>query len=168
MKPIAPSLLHVLLTHPHGGMRICQLIVYPWGGYIIEQIVVGWRQTGQPSGTADCCTVNSLKSLNGRHGEGFVPNQTLSNLPHFLQKSYVKSVPRRYHLLRDPMGLLLGINRRHLHASLIRLFLASQRTDLPQGVEHRPTTWEVRKLSLIHIWRCRRSTLCRSRWSPYH
>ena len=25
-----------------------------------------------------------------------------------------------------------------------------------------------RKLSLIHIWRCRRSTLCRSRWSPYH
>ena len=26
----------------------------------------------------------------------------------------------------------------------------------------------VMKLSLIHIWRCRRSTLCRSRWSPYH
>ena len=26
----------------------------------------------------------------------------------------------------------------------------------------------VHKLSLIHIWRCRRSTLCRSRWSPYH
>ena len=26
----------------------------------------------------------------------------------------------------------------------------------------------VDKLSLIHIWRCRRSTLCRSRWSPYH
>ena len=24
------------------------------------------------------------------------------------------------------------------------------------------------RLSLIHIWRCRRSTLCRSRWSPYH
>eukprot|EP00826_Nyctotherus_ovalis_P019919 TRINITY_DN16207_c0_g1_i1.p1 TRINITY_DN16207_c0_g1~~TRINITY_DN16207_c0_g1_i1.p1 ORF type:complete len:108 (-),score=20.68 TRINITY_DN16207_c0_g1_i1:17-340(-) len=23
-------------------------------------------------------------------------------------------------------------------------------------------------LSLIHICRCRRSTLCRSRWSPYH
>ena len=27
-----------------------------------------------------------------------------------------------------------------------------------------PVGW----LSLIHIWRCRRSTLCRSRWSPYH
>ena len=26
----------------------------------------------------------------------------------------------------------------------------------------------VKYLSLIHIWRCRRSTLCRSRWSPYH
>ena len=26
----------------------------------------------------------------------------------------------------------------------------------------------VFRLSLIHIWRCRRSTLCRSRWSPYH
>ena len=24
------------------------------------------------------------------------------------------------------------------------------------------------ELSLIHIWRCRRSYLCRSRWSPYH
>ena len=26
----------------------------------------------------------------------------------------------------------------------------------------------LQNLSLIHIWRCRRSTLCRSRWSPYH
>ena len=26
----------------------------------------------------------------------------------------------------------------------------------------------AQNLSLIHIWRCRRSTLCRSRWSPYH
>ena len=24
------------------------------------------------------------------------------------------------------------------------------------------------RLSLIHIWRCRRDVLCRSRWSPYH
>ena len=29
-------------------------------------------------------------------------------------------------------------------------------------------TQEGHFLSLIHIWRCRRSTLCRSRWSPYH
>ena len=26
----------------------------------------------------------------------------------------------------------------------------------------------VLPLSLIHIWRCRRSYACRSRWSPYH
>ena len=26
----------------------------------------------------------------------------------------------------------------------------------------------VSQLSLIHIWRCRRSYACRSRWSPYH
>ena len=25
-----------------------------------------------------------------------------------------------------------------------------------------------KQLSLIHIWRCRRYSLCRSRWSPYH
>ena len=27
---------------------------------------------------------------------------------------------------------------------------------------------DLSELSLIHICRCRRSTLCRSRWSPYH
>ena len=29
-------------------------------------------------------------------------------------------------------------------------------------------TKTVEKLSLIHIWRCRRLLTCRSRWSPYH
>ena len=33
------------------------------------------------------------------------------------------------------------------------------------GVNRR---FQAKRLSLIHIWRCRRSTLCRSRWSPYH
>ena len=28
--------------------------------------------------------------------------------------------------------------------------------------------WLALLLSLIHIWRCRRDVLCRSRWSPYH
>ena len=27
---------------------------------------------------------------------------------------------------------------------------------------------QVMGLSLIHIWRCRRYAVCRSRWSPYH
>ena len=29
-------------------------------------------------------------------------------------------------------------------------------------------SWTIKCLSLIHIWRCRRSYACRSRWSPYH
>ena len=33
---------------------------------------------------------------------------------------------------------------------------------------HYSDTTVTLQLSLIHIWRCRRSTLCRSRWSPYH
>ena len=27
---------------------------------------------------------------------------------------------------------------------------------------------KIPNLSLIHIWRCRRYAVCRSRWSPYH
>ena len=51
----------------------------------------------------------------------------------------------------------------------------------PISVDRVQFNWSMRKfiqfttahaadngLSLIHIWRCRRSTLCRSRWSPYH
>ena len=30
------------------------------------------------------------------------------------------------------------------------------------------TMYSAIELSLIHIWRCRRDVLCRSRWSPYH
>ena len=29
-------------------------------------------------------------------------------------------------------------------------------------------TLDDQNLSLIHIWRCRRYAVCRSRWSPYH
>ena len=32
--------------------------------------------------------------------------------------------------------------------------------------DHR--SWIIYRLSLIHIWRCRRLLTCRSRWSPYH
>ena len=31
-----------------------------------------------------------------------------------------------------------------------------------------PQDDKILGLSLIHIWRCRRSYACRSRWSPYH
>ena len=39
-------------------------------------------------------------------------------------------------------------------------------THLPQIAAFAENHYLV--LSLIHICRCRRSTLCRSRWSPYH
>ena len=39
---------------------------------------------------------------------------------------------------------------------------------LPTTYTSRVNWWTLTRLSLIHIWRCRRSTLCRSRWSPYH
>ena len=43
---------------------------------------------------------------------------------------------------------------------------------LKATVEYFSTKWAKRTsnivLSLIHIWRCRRYSLCRSRWSPYH
>ena len=35
-------------------------------------------------------------------------------------------------------------------------------------LQYRQRLRQAQRLSLIHIWRCRRSTLCRSRWSPYH
>ena len=38
----------------------------------------------------------------------------------------------------------------------------------PATLYHHCFRWPAFFLSLIHIWRCRRSTLCRSRWSPYH
>ena len=44
------------------------------------------------------------------------------------------------------------------------------RTFLSKSVWHslRSLAIYIQKLSLIHIWRCRRIERCRSRWSPYH
>ena len=36
------------------------------------------------------------------------------------------------------------------------------------GLKAKPSKCVLFKLSLIHIWRCRRIERCRSRWSPYH
>ena len=61
-------------------------------------------------------------------------------------------------------------NQYVLPASLGPLYPTSR----PLDSEYFYLLWSLRYslastvLSLIHIWRCRRSTLCRSRWSPYH
>ena len=36
------------------------------------------------------------------------------------------------------------------------------------NLEENLITVSAKNLSLIHIWRCRRYAVCRSRWSPYH
>ena len=85
---------------------------------------------------------------------------------------------RRWRLFKG--NQILGLIRRtftymdcelmkQLFTSLVRLHLEygnvvwhpylKKDIDILESVQH---------LSLIHIWRCRRSTLCRSRWSPYH
>ena len=52
--------------------------------------------------------------------------------------------------------------------SLLKIFLFKKWTICNLfSYKTRPTKHHLH-LSLIHIWRCRRSTLCRSRWSPYH
>ena len=53
---------------------------------------------------------------------------------------------------------------RLMHILLLWTGLCSV-TDLLQRL---PNIRALERLSLIHIWRCRRSTTCRSRWSPYH
>ena len=45
------------------------------------------------------------------------------------------------------------------------LMMTSTNLALSQGT---PLAFALVSLSLIHIWRCRRSYACRSRWSPYH
>ena len=49
-----------------------------------------------------------------------------------------------------------------------RIERSDQYNTLKSSLFKFPTHVTVLGLSLIHIWRCRRSTLCRSRWSPYH
>ena len=45
----------------------------------------------------------------------------------------------------------------HLYTKSFSIYLGLQFFSIPNI-----------SLSLIHIWRCRRSYACRSRWSPYH
>ena len=70
----------------------------------------------------------------------------------------------RYHL-HTRWTLLLplrGFGRATPHAS------PCQRAADDVTIKKYSTITAVSQLSLIHIWRCRRSYACRSRWSPYH
>ena len=62
---------------------------------------------------------------------------------------------------RPVTALAITPNRRFV--AVAEMGIADSETDRASIV-----VYDVQALSLIHIWRCRRSTLCRSRWSPYH
>ena len=49
---------------------------------------------------------------------------------------------------------------------LLGLGIVSQETAISGSFQQNLAS--VCNLSLIHIWRCRRPRVCRSRWSPYH
>ena len=60
----------------------------------------------------------------------------------------------------------------HAKCKVVLQYAASNSKLLTENRRFLYFTYEIHllmwSLSLIHIWRCRRSTLCRSRWSPYH
>ena len=62
-----------------------------------------------------------------------------------------------------PLNGLYCFTHPHCHGKTLKKLTVSGLFWL-QSPDHQTS----KPLSLIHIWRCRRSTLCRSRWSPYH
>ena len=68
------------------------------------------------------------------------------------------------HALHGPLS------RAVVHERMMLPWLAHNGTQLHAhtACQPPPYTDTYIHLSLIHIWRCRRWTLCRSRWSPYH
>ena len=56
-----------------------------------------------------------------------------------------------------------------IHSGLVAVSSSRASASIKYG-EWQPNAFPIHllKLSLIHIWRCRRIERCRSRWSPYH
>ena len=67
----------------------------------------------------------------------------------------------------DTAYLPYEIRRPHHRRACQSSLAGHPRADWVQSC-HSDTQSSSRKLSLIHIWRCRRIERCRSRWSPYH
>ena len=79
----------------------------------------------------------------------------------FVHSVFLVLVFISYILFTVLQTVLLTYNKRsvlkntiHLHLSVVFILIANF------------SLWY--SLSLIHIWRCRRYAVCRSRWSPYH
>ena len=73
-------------------------------------------------------------------------------------------IPDIYNALnvdRGEDGMLVLEVAQHLGEAVVRTVAMDSTDGLIRG-------HAVQDLSLIHICRCRRYSLCRSRWSPYH
>ena len=78
------------------------------------------------------------------------------------------------HLKGGKPGLKIQKKGKYFHWRMVLLpvsmlhkyFIASNRASHKAAIFIRPLS--IKRLSLIHIWRCRRAVTCRSRWSPYH
>eukprot|EP00826_Nyctotherus_ovalis_P033469 TRINITY_DN27135_c0_g1_i1.p1 TRINITY_DN27135_c0_g1~~TRINITY_DN27135_c0_g1_i1.p1 ORF type:complete len:119 (+),score=5.29 TRINITY_DN27135_c0_g1_i1:61-417(+) len=73
------------------------------------------------------------------------------------------STERQYALIEDDGIIITGIESYSYNTQNSRehhMYIAK----LKEGIK----VWTQFYLSLIHICRCRRYAVCRSRWSPYH
>ena len=77
----------------------------------------------------------------------------------FLQNNASAHSPKRlWPILEHPLPFITATARERPESSPLNVV-----TKVYSGVRE-----SLHELSLIHIWRCRRYSLCRSRWSPYH
>ena len=91
----------------------------------------------------------------------------------FLATSAQNSIELFSHERRAPYSPHLPLNFPATKGGRLRLDHGNTTLYIHNGASTFPKSQPMGRycatyLSLIHIWRCRRSTLCRSRWSPYH
>ena len=128
----------------------------------LHEVCSSWRWQGNPSPPARLDLVEILHPCIW----DIVQRFDLASLvwPSLLTKNLSKLVEA----LNKPTSKLLTVSKSAIQWNLglhaITLHRRRNRGDGGPG----PPDFFVWGLSLIHIWRCRRSTLCRSRWSPYH
>ena len=72
-------------------------------------------------------------------------------------------IPRNYNQHSSVLSLSQAAKLMKVVANNSRSTVQLIEIELSKAYLHRAL-----RLSLIHIWRCRRSYACRSRWSPYH
>ena len=88
----------------------------------------------------------------------FIPSQLTDAVIHLCRSFFIVLA----HLACLPDGLY-NVQLFHLYSFIVLVQLQYNNLWIYWNNLH-----HILRLSLIHIWRCRRSYACRSRWSPYH